>query len=989
MQNKTEYKELYSKRTAQWVSSLTKAEWCEKFYVKDDTDDLQACFDETNEKRDKETKFNRCQRLMHRILFRSNNGSLCQTYNFGRDLREAEVCRLYLNQSFAGGTAGYQVLPRKLRGLFGRDHLIDIDMNNAHPVMLLYLAEKYAWPCTYLKIYIADRAAFLEKHQMTKIDVLKAMYSDTVKYKDKPEVHALCVEIAQIKNALKEHADFEYIPKSSKPYNKKSSFLSRILTDIENKVLQQAIALAEERGFTVDVPVFDGFMVRKPKGDHQEKLDAFLEELSTTVTNEMGIKWSEKALDDSVSVPKDFVEQDYTDKDYKVMKKHLEENHDLGVMVVKNSRCAVIFRNLDTHQIYTFDISTAGTETYFARYKVFDPFFTPGTSDRGRATPQLKSIIEIYIQDQENMREYTGFEFLPYAPGRIDPLKGPHSKVVNEAVPFPPLGAYTAEDMALAVEIFDELIGLITNGEDPTNWVKKFFAHMIQKPEERPKFYLLIYSTAKQVGKDSILKVMEKLMAPSMFHSTGAMRTIMPDQSGNQQFNKDLESTILVHLNEPKTSDMAQTQTEIKEFTTRNNNNIRRLYCDAYAQRNCARIVITTNETFPVEHGEMRMVATEVSTARHGDTAFWDYVYGDRVFNNPAVLAALRDHLQNLDLSGFSTQDRSLCPITNIFTRSQSRSMPNTYATLRAVVRSNYAPQCGLDNVEISWKTKKVDGKKGIVTTLENFAKLVHVHIKKNRLDSKATCDVTDVKSKLECVTGGLVVIPVRTERGTEDHVVVFDKAKVSEFLSKLYCGVKEEEVSFMEEWVSDDEAEVPKAAPVPEPKPVPAPEAPAAAAAAAPAAAAATAAAAAAPASVFPDYEPPHKAAFIAHVNSKNQIYCGIEPESSKNKGKLNLPGGKINGKYEDSKTTARREWKEEVGSTAVDTFNSKNWIPKSSSYVFVSYEDPPVGSSGVMSNLQFRSIDEINASPSAFILRSTFKFLKHPTCYMFKAKK
>ena len=56
MQNKTEYTELYNKRTAQWVASLTKAQWCDSFYRKDDTDDLQAGFDETQEKRDKETK---------------------------------------------------------------------------------------------------------------------------------------------------------------------------------------------------------------------------------------------------------------------------------------------------------------------------------------------------------------------------------------------------------------------------------------------------------------------------------------------------------------------------------------------------------------------------------------------------------------------------------------------------------------------------------------------------------------------------------------------------------------------------------------------------------------------------------------------------------------------------------------------------------------------------------------------------------------------
>lgn len=226
VQSRLEYREYYPKRTAQYVQSLTKTKWMEIFYVK--KEESEESFHEVDEKRDKETKYHKCQRLIARILLRSEDGFVDQTYKFGDELKEAEAGRIYLDQRGYGGTSGYQGLGKVLRGLFGREHLFDLDMDNCHPMLLLFVAKKYGYPHMYLSTFTSDRAAFLAKHGLTKLDVLKGMYTDKVGYAEKPEVHALFVEISQMKNALFTHEEFNYIPKRREnPDTKKPQNVTR------------------------------------------------------------------------------------------------------------------------------------------------------------------------------------------------------------------------------------------------------------------------------------------------------------------------------------------------------------------------------------------------------------------------------------------------------------------------------------------------------------------------------------------------------------------------------------------------------------------------------------------------------------------------------------------------------------------------------------------------------------------------------------------
>ena len=83
---------------------------------------------------------------------------------------------------FSGGSL--QGMPSTIRGLFMRDGVgTDIDMCNAHPVILRYICKLHNIPCPYLEFYINCREECLlkfESREIGKISYLTALNKDTL-----------------------------------------------------------------------------------------------------------------------------------------------------------------------------------------------------------------------------------------------------------------------------------------------------------------------------------------------------------------------------------------------------------------------------------------------------------------------------------------------------------------------------------------------------------------------------------------------------------------------------------------------------------------------------------------------------------------------------------------------------------------------------------------------------------------------------------------
>ena len=175
------------------------------------------------------------------------------------------------------GGAGLQFFSRAIRHTLAGDIYKDIDMKNAHPVLLSQICDKNEIPCPALKRYVAERDTLLKTlgdPGEGKQKVLKVMYGDFTP--SGPDwLVGLSDEFKRIKEAIAlkfpQHLQQQ---RGRKCKNVLGSCLSIVVNEIENKCLLKALELVPHDGNVV--LCFDGFMVLKDVPVNLEALGAFV-----------------------------------------------------------------------------------------------------------------------------------------------------------------------------------------------------------------------------------------------------------------------------------------------------------------------------------------------------------------------------------------------------------------------------------------------------------------------------------------------------------------------------------------------------------------------------------------------------------------------------------------------------------------------------------------------------------------------------------------
>ena len=181
------------------------------------------------------------------------------------------------NESFgrfhAMGSLSLQALPREIRHTIANEFYIDIDMVNAHPVILQYLCFEKNISCKYLTKYNTDRDKFLaelsDNKSQAKIVVL-SMINGGRKAADQliaepAWLNEFKTELKNIHDQFSKDAEFKLHKKKridgGNDYNHPASYMNTLLCNFENKILHEIY-----RGLNSPrdcVLCFDGLMVRK------------------------------------------------------------------------------------------------------------------------------------------------------------------------------------------------------------------------------------------------------------------------------------------------------------------------------------------------------------------------------------------------------------------------------------------------------------------------------------------------------------------------------------------------------------------------------------------------------------------------------------------------------------------------------------------------------------------------------------------------------
>jgi hypothetical protein len=539
-------------------------------------------------KKDIDAWYNKHKHFCRTII--KTKGVTTRIYSYSQTTPAGLGGRLFSGGSLQGISAIY-------RGLLMRGIATDIDMANAHPVILRWICHIHDIPCPNLEYYINNRA-----------DIL-ACFPDRAKGKrafliatntDKMVATALDPEILQEYNKemmriqkkivkLTEYKDiFDTIPeyKTSRNYN--GSAINRILCFYENQILQHAVHVINGSGLEIAILMFDGLMVY---GDHYENT-ALLEAIRARVEEQMpglNMMWAYKPHDTSITIPDDFDENDYlTTNSYSTLKTNFEIN------IAKIIESSVFIKETPDEVILLTENKLTVSYKHLKAEDRKRPFI-------------MDWIIDPTMRVYEKMGMFPDAAKCPrdvynlWRPFAIDQFEG-------EYTPRP-----DGEQM-----IIDHIRVLCNYQEEVVNYVLLWMAHMLQFPEN--KSIVVTFISQQGSGKGTFMKLMAQLLGGKrVFETANPSRDVWGD------FNGHMTTSFLVNLNELSRKDTIDSEGKIKALVTDPTVTINFKGINQYQIPSFHRFLITTNNEQPVKTSDddRRNLIIRCSDDKRGDTDYF------------------------------------------------------------------------------------------------------------------------------------------------------------------------------------------------------------------------------------------------------------------------------------------------------------------------------------------------------------------------------
>ncbi len=207
------------------------------------------------------------------------------------------------------------------------------------------------------------------------------------------------------------------------------------------------------------------------------------------------------------------------------------------------------------------------------------------------------------------------------------------------------------EDQKRGFDLFISHVkeNICNRDEKLANWVFGYFAHMIQKPFERP-LTTLVFRGGKGVGKNAMIDRIGNLLGGEHFIVAHDDRYLISN------FNGHMDSCLCLVLDEAFWSGDKSAEGKLKGITTSPTIRIERKGKESYVVDNLARLIIIGNEKWlvPASNDERRYAVLDVGDGRKQDTKFFHdmRVLIDEKGGNQVLLHFLKTFdLKNIDVN--------------------------------------------------------------------------------------------------------------------------------------------------------------------------------------------------------------------------------------------------------------------------------------------------------------------------------------------------
>lgn len=516
--------------------------------------------------------------------------------------------RLYCGNSIQG-------LPKDIRGLLLRGISTDIDMKNAHPVILRYICNINGITCPNLSWYVDHRDEILTNHGSDgKTAFLKAVNDDKLNKKiSDPFFKDFDKECKRLQKEVSGLACYKHIADSVPPvrtYNWLGSALNRILCVFENKILQKVISVCNANQVEVCSLMFDGLMMY---GNHYQN-DNLLLAIAQAVAQEfpeLNMVFCYKEHSQVIQIPDDYAVTALLD-----ISKDTEDNVFSGQMTEKEIRCSQIYKTYRTEfekthfkllyplrYIKEDDDPNKGKSILFyskldymdlLRDKIGMPLYLV----KGGMGPIPKKFYELWLDD-ETKRKYGKLVFNPVISDTDSSIEEPdYNSFCGFNNDDPDATVLLEEDSK-----YIELLRLLMNDDKVFEYMKCWISSIIQRPNIKTKVAPILFSKTHGSGKNTIVEGMIKIFGKY----NSAMVESIEDITKN--FNGHLCNKLFIYGDEIN-ANAKKVADRLKQVITRTEQNLEKKNQDAIKVDDFTNWLFTTNNEncFKIEEGCRRLM---------------------------------------------------------------------------------------------------------------------------------------------------------------------------------------------------------------------------------------------------------------------------------------------------------------------------------------------------------------------------------------------
>lgn len=591
--------------------------------------------DKASAKNDEERKKNYEKMRNFCESFIKANGEIKRLYKFTGDHKWSENGD-GSGRLFSHGN-GVQGLPKKIRGFLLDGFTTDIDMVNAHPVILRYLCRIHDIPHSELNFYIEHRDEILSEfsdRETGKTLFLKATNDDKLNKKEKNETFKKYdKEMKEIQKMLTKFTCYQNVVAdvpSNRLYNWYGSAMNRIMCYFENKILQVIIDELNKKGIEIVAPMFDGCMVYGNYYSDEELLTNLETAINTTFPS-LNMKLSYKQHCKDIVMPSDFQipSQKPNEEDINSFQKvsdEFERNH------CKIINKAIFIKEFDNDTIVMSKQALKASYEHLVYEKI---------NKDGDVVQD--NFINAWLTNNPKQRCYDEIGVYP------NESKCP-SNVFNMWRKFPMefVSEYEHKQEELQV-VLNHIKILSGNNEEVFNYFVKWIAQMIQYPEVKSNCPTLISSEG--AGKGTLMKLFCGMLGSSkVFETTTPSRDVWGD------FNGRMCNTFLINLNELSRKETMECEGRIKGLITDPKLTINNKGVNQYDINSFHRFIATTNNQEPIKttQDDRRNWIVRSSDEKCGDKDYFNYLH--TILDDINVIKTCYEYFKSIpDMDAFNS----------------------------------------------------------------------------------------------------------------------------------------------------------------------------------------------------------------------------------------------------------------------------------------------------------------------------------------------